>query len=85
MNTGGKRFVVCKENGDYTVRTQEEAYALEDVAITSCAEEESEEKQFKTITEPNYWIDAMVTKTEMETDISMDQFFAQKQAEYENI
>ena len=82
MNTGGKRFVVCKENGDYTVRTQEEAYALEDVAITSCTEEESEEEQFKTITEPNYWIDTMVTKTEMETGISMDQFFAQKQAEY---
>lgn len=84
MNTGAKRFVVCKENGDYTVRTQEEAYALHDVAITSCTEE-SEEEQFKTITEPNYWIDAMVAKTEMETGISMDQFFAQKQAEYENI
>ena len=89
MNVGKGSFAVCKEGKEYTVRTQEEAYALLDLAIVKTVErlendteeDNSNEEEFQVILYTDYWIDAMVAKTELETGITREQFFRQKEAE----
>ena len=89
MNVGKGSFAVCKEGKEYTVHTQEEAYALLDLAIVKTVERlenntdenDSNEEVFQVILYTDYWIDAMVAKTELETGITREQFFRQKEAE----
>ena len=89
MNVGKGSFAVCKEGKEYTVHTQEEAYALLDLAVVKTVErlengteeDDSNEEVFQVILYTDYWIDAMVAKTELETGITREQFFRQKEAE----
>lgn len=89
MNVGKDSFAVCKEGKEYTVRTQEEAYALLDLSVVRTVErlendtekDESDEEGFQVILYTDYWIDAMVAKTELETGITREQFFRQKEEE----
>jgi hypothetical protein len=89
MNVGKDSFAVCKEGKEYTVRTQEEAYALLDLSVVKTVERlendteenDSSTEEFQIVLYTDYWIDAMVAKTELETGITREQFFRQKEAE----
>lgn len=89
MNVGKGSFAVCKEGKDYTVHTQEEAYALLDLSVVRTVERleddtegsDSNEEEFQVVLYTDYWIDAMVAKTELETGITREQFFRQKEDE----
>ena len=77
MNSGKGTFYVCKEDGEYTVRNQIERYQGSDIIPTA--------KDFETVSQEDYWIDAMVKKTELATGVTMEKFFRRKEYELTNM